>query len=130
MSLNRVILIGHVGNDFELKQTDNGTSVVNFRMATNTVWKDDDGKVNQSTDWHNIVAWGKLAEQLSASIKKGSHIYLEGSLRTRNYDRDHKHGKRKIKIKTYVTEVVAKSVQPLGMEALANGHEKFVPAAA
>lgn len=116
--MNKVFLMGHIGQDFDLRQTDTGMSVVNFRLATNSTWRDNAGELHQRTDWHNIVAWGNQAEALHASLGKGSHIYVEGNIQTRSYEREHKIGKRKVKVTTYVTEIIAREVKPLGMETI------------
>jgi single-strand DNA-binding protein len=97
-SLNKVMLIGHLGKDPELKYTPSGVPVASFSIATNRSWKDESGNPVEKTDWHNIVAWRKLGEICSEHLKKGSKVYVEGRLETRNYD--DKEGK-----KVYVTEI-------------------------
>lgn len=99
-SLNKVMLIGHLGKDPELKYTSSGIAVVNFSMATNEAWKDQDGNLQERTEWHNIVAWRRLAEICGEYLKKGKRVYIEGRIQTRNYD--DKNG-----VKRYVTEIVA-----------------------
>lgn len=98
-SVNKVILIGNLGKDPELRYTNSGVAVATFSLATNESWKDQDGNVQERTQWHNIVAWSRLAEICGEYLKKGSKIYLEGRLQHRNYD--DKNG-----VKRYVTEVV------------------------
>lgn len=100
-SLNKVMLIGNLGKDPELKYTPSGIAVATFSMATSESWKDQDGNQQEKTEWHNIVVWRKLAEIAGEYLKKGKKIYLEGKLQTRNYEKDG--------VKRYVTEIVADS---------------------
>ena len=102
-SLNKVSLIGNVGKDPELRYTSSGVAVSNFSLATNEQWKDPDGNTQERTEWHNIVAWRKLAEICGEWLKKGKKVYIEGRLQYRSYD--DKNG-----IKRYVTEVVAQDM--------------------
>ncbi|MCB0834949.1 MAG: single-stranded DNA-binding protein [Bacteroidetes bacterium] len=105
-TLNKVILIGRLGADPELRFTPNGAAVASFNMATNESYKDKEGKPVDQTDWHRIVAWRKLAEICGQYLKKGSLVYIEGKLKTRSYD--DKEG-----VKRYVTEIVADNMQML-----------------
>ncbi len=106
-SVNKVILVGHVGADPEPRYTSSGTAVVNLRMATNEVWRDAEGKDQESTEWHSVVLWGKQAEFAANYIKKGQLIYVEGRLQTRTWeDRD--------KVERRTTEVRANVITPLG----------------
>lgn len=98
-SLNKVQLIGHLGKDPELKYTPSGVAVANFSVATNESWKDQEGNVQERTEWHNIVAWRKLAEICGEWLKKGKRVYIEGRLQTRSYEKDG--------VKKYMTEIVA-----------------------
>jgi len=98
-SVNKVTLIGNLGKDPELRYTSSGVAVATFSMATSESWKDPEGNTQERTQWHNIVAWRKLAEIVGEYLKKGSKIYLEGRLQYRNYD--DKNG-----VKRYVTEIV------------------------
>lgn len=98
-SVNKVTLIGNLGKDPELRYTSSGVAVSTFSMATSESWKDPEGNTQERTQWHNIVAWRKLAEIVGEYLKKGSKIYLEGRLQYRNYD--DKNG-----VKRYVTEIV------------------------
>ncbi len=107
MSLNRVMLIGNVTKEIELKHTPSGASVANFGLAMNEKYTDKQGQKQEKTEFVNIVAWGKTAELCSQYLNKGSQCYIEGSMQTRSYD--DKDGNKK-----YVTEVVARSVQFLG----------------
>ncbi len=106
-SVNKVILVGHVGADPEPRYTASGTAVVNLRMATNEVWRDSEGKDQDQTEWHRVVLWGKQAEFATNYIKKGQLICVEGRLQTRTWeDRD--------KIERRTTEVRANMITPLG----------------
>ncbi len=107
MSINKVILVGNVGRDVEMRHTPSGTAVAKFSLATNEVWKDKNGQRQEHTEWHNIVAWGKLAEFCGTYVSKGRQLYVEGTLRTRTYD-DEKGNRR------YFTEVRANTIQLLG----------------
>ncbi len=107
MSVNKVILIGNLGRDVELRHTPGGTPVAKFSVATNEVWRDKNGQKQEHTEWHNIVAWGKLAEFCGQYLSKGRQVYVEGTLRTRTYD-DEKGNRR------YFTEVRAQVLQLLG----------------
>jgi single-strand DNA-binding protein len=98
-SVNKVTLIGNLGKDPELRYTSSGVAVATFSMATSESWKDPEGNTQERTQWHNIVAWRKLAEIVGEYLKKGSKLYLEGRLQYRNYD--DKNG-----VKRYVTEIV------------------------
>lgn len=105
--INKVILIGNLGQDPELRYTNSGTAVCNFRIATNESYKDSSGQMVDKTEWHNIVTWARLAEICGEYLRKGSQVYIEGSLQTRSYDdRD---GNTK-----YITEIKAREMQMLG----------------
>lgn len=105
--INKVILIGNLGADPETKTTSGGNTVANFTVATSESWKDrESGEKRESTEWHRIVIWGKLAEICGEYLRKGSKVYLEGRLQTRKWqDRD---GNDR-----WTTEVVAKQMQML-----------------
>lgn len=102
-SLNKVMLIGHLGADPELRYTPTGVPVATFRIATNETWRDADGNLQERTEWHTIVVWRKLAELTNDLLKKGSRVYIEGRLQTRTYE--DKNG-----IRRTVTEIVADDV--------------------
>jgi single-strand DNA-binding protein len=88
-SVNKVFLIGNLGQDPELRYTGGGTAVCNMRLATNESYKDSDGELVEKTEWHNIVAWSGLAEVCGEHLKKGDRVHFEGSLETRQWeDRD------------------------------------------
>lgn len=106
--LNKVMLIGHLGNDPELRTTTSGQSVANFTLATNESFKDSSGNLQERTEWHRIITWGKLAEICNQYLKKGRQVYVEGRLQTRSWD-DAKSGEKK-----YATEIVCSDMQMLG----------------
>ena len=99
-SLNKVMIIGNLGGDPELRYTSSGVAVATFTVATNIRWTDPDGNVQEKTEWHNIVAWRKLAEIVGEWLKKGRRVYIEGRLQTRTWD--DKNG-----VKHWKTEIVA-----------------------
>ena len=107
MSVNKVILIGNLGKDPEVRFTETGSAVANFSIATSEQWNDRDGKRQERTEWHNIVVWGKQAETCGQYLAKGRQVYVEGSIRTRSYD-------DKTGTKRYVTEIVAQRIRFLG----------------
>ncbi len=95
------MLIGNLGKDPELRYTTSGVAVATFSLATSESWKDQDGNAQEKTEWHNIVAWRKLAEICGEWLKKGKKVYIEGRIQTRNYD-DKNTGQKR-----YITEIVA-----------------------
>jgi len=105
--VNKVILIGNLGKDPELRYLPNGDPVVKFSLATGSRWKDRNGQLQERTDWHNIVAFRRQAEICSEYLKKGSPVYVEGRIQTRSYD-DRDGNKR------WITEVIAQNVNMLG----------------
>ncbi len=106
-SVNKVILIGNLGRDPEVRYTQNGTAVANFTLATNEVWTDKGGERQERTEWHRIVVWGKQAEIVREHLAKGKQVYVEGSLQTRQWD-DREGNKRS------TTEIKASRVVMLG----------------
>lgn len=106
MSVNKVILLGRTGKDVELKNLSNGNKVANFSMATSETYKDKTGEKKESTEWHNIVLWGNTAEIAHKYLKKGDRVYIEGSLKTRSWEKDG--------ITRYTTEVWGSSIVLLG----------------
>jgi single-strand DNA-binding protein len=107
MSLNRVMLIGNLGKDPEVRFTGTGRAVARFPLATSEVWNDAEGQKQERTEWHNVVVWGKQAETCGQYLSKGRQVFLEGSIRSRQYD--DKDGNKR-----YITEVIAQRVQFLG----------------
>ena len=106
-SLNKVILIGNLGRDPEVRYTQNGLAVANFTLATNEAWTDKGGEKQERTEWHRIVVWGKQAEIVREHLAKGKQVYVEGSLQTRQWD-DREGNKRQ------TTEIKAQRVLMLG----------------
>ncbi|RLD62816.1 MAG: single-stranded DNA-binding protein [Bacteroidetes bacterium] len=106
MSVNKVILLGNVGKDPEVRHLESGVTVARFTLATSEKFTNKNGEKVETTEWHNIVVWRKLAEIVEKYIKKGSQIFLEGKITTRSYEKD---GSTK-----YFTEIVANSLQMLG----------------
>jgi len=107
-SVNKVILLGNLGKDPEVKYTPQGTPVAKFSLATNERYKDKDGNWQDRTEWHNIVVWQRLAEIAGEYLKKGGKVYIEGRLQTRSWD-DKTSGQKK-----YMTEVVGSDLILLG----------------
>ena len=105
--VNKVILVGNLGADPEMKYTPSGTPICTFRLATSETFKDRDGNQQERTEWHRVVAWAKLAEICGQYLAKGRQVYIEGSIRTRSWD-DAEGNKR------FMTEIVARDVQFLG----------------
>jgi len=106
--VNKVILIGNLGIDPELRYTQNGQPVANFRIATSENWTDkNSGEKVERTEWHRIVVWGRTAEHCSQYLSKGRTVYIEGRLQTREWE--DKEGQKR-----FTTEVVAQTVQFLG----------------
>ena len=107
-SVNKVILVRNVGKDPEVRYSQSGTPVANFSLATNERLKDRNDEWQERTEWHNIVAWQRLAEIVGEYVAKGSKVYVEGKLRTTSWE-DRQSGERK-----YRTEIVACDLLPLG----------------
>lgn len=105
--VNKVILLGNLGKDPEVRKLENGKSVANFSIATSETYKDKSGEKVTNTEWHNIVLWSPLAEIAERYVKKGNQIYIEGKLTTRSYE--DKEGVTK-----YVTEIVGRDLTLLG----------------
>ena len=105
-SVNKVILLGHVGKDPDIRGFENGRSVANFTLATNESYKNRDGDWVERTEWHNIVMWTPLAERVEKDVRKGTFLYVEGRIQTRSYD-DKEGNKR------YITEVNGREMRLL-----------------
>jgi len=114
--LNKVILIGNIGRDPDLRYTENGSAISTFSLATNTTWVTREGTRNERTEWHNIVAWNRLAEICHQIIRKGDQIYIEGRLRTRTWDDEN--GERRHK-----TEVIAEQMIKLSRRPVENAEK-------
>lgn len=107
MSVNKVILVGRLGKEPEMRYTTSGDAVCNFSVATSENWKDKNGEKQEKVDWHNLVAYKKLAEICGQYLKKGSQVYVDGKLTTRKWqDKD---GKDR-----YTTEVIINEMRMLG----------------
>ena len=105
--VNKVILLGNLGRDPELRYTQGGQAVANFTVATSETWNDKNGEKSERTEWHRVVVWGKTAELCSQYLSKGRSVYLEGRIQTREWE--DKEGQKR-----YTTEVTAQTVQFLG----------------
>ena len=106
-SVNKVILVGNLGRDAELRYTPSGAAVATLNMATTEIWNDKQGQRQEKTEWHRVVLWGKQAESLKEYLVKGKQIYVEGRLQTRQWD-DKEGNKR------YTTEIKADRITLLG----------------
>lgn len=111
-SLNRVLLIGNLGADPELSYTPSGTAKATMRLATHEHWTDKEGNKKERTEWHRIIAWGRLAEICGEYLTKGRQIFIEGRLNTRSWEDNDD-------VKRWITEIVATNMQMLG-----NGKDK------
>lgn len=105
--INKVILIGNLGRDPELRYTASGTAVANFTLATHRKYKDRDGNMQEETEWHRIVAWARTAEIVNQYCQKGKQVYIEGRIQTRQWE--DREGQTK-----YTTEIIAENLQMLG----------------
>lgn len=106
-SVNRAILIGHLGRDPEMRYTQEGTAIANVSIATTETWKNKAGEKQEATEWHRVVFFGKLAEIAGEYLKKGSLVYVEGQLRTRKWQ-------NKDGVDQYTTEINAREMKMLG----------------
>ena len=106
-SVNKVVLVGHLGGDPETRFTPSGAAVANFNLATNESWRDANGDIQDKTEWHRCVMFGKSAEMAGDLLKKGQLIFTEGKLQTRNWE-------DKDGVKRYTTEVVCEMFTMLG----------------
>ena len=118
--VNKVILVGNLGADPEIRYTPSGAAVANFRIATTESWKDSEGQRQDRTEWHKIVVWGKLAELCGEYLAKGRMVYVEGKLQTRQWD-DRDGNKR------YTTEVQGREVTFLGGRSDSNNYAGNAP---
>ena len=117
--LNKVMLIGRLGNDPEIRYTPDGTAVANFSIATSEEWKDkNSGEKKERTEWQRIVAWRKLGEVCGEYLSKGRQFYVEGRLQTRSWEKDG--------VTRYTTEIVASDVQFLGAKDSANAGGSYI----
>jgi len=114
VAINKAILIGNLGKDPELRYTASGTAVASFSIATTERFKNRNGEQQERTEWHNIVAWGPLAEICGKYLVKGKQVYIEGRIQSRSYD-DRDGNKR------YITEIVANEMKMLGRPGESSG---------
>ena len=119
-SLNKVLLIGNLGKDPEVRYTQSGQSVATFSLATTENWTDQTGNKQDRTEWHNIVAWGKLADLSQRFLAKGRQVYVEGRIQSREWT-DQSGGKRR------TTEIIASSIVFLGNRAGQGGNYEAPP---
>ena len=105
--VNKVILVGNLGADPEMRYTASGTAVCKFRIATSERYKDRQGNMQERTDWHRVTAWGKLAEICGQYLAKGKQVYIEGRLEYGSYEKDG--------VKHYTTDIIANTMQMLGL---------------
>lgn len=112
-TLNKVMIIGRLGQDPELKYTQSGVAVLQVSLATDTTWKDQDGNQQVKTEWHRVVFWRKTAELVAQYNKKGDRLYVEGKLTTRSWEDNGQ--------KRYMTEIVADNQQSLGSRPAGGG---------
>jgi len=110
-NVNKVILIGNLGGDPELRYTSSNMPVVNFTVATNESWVNKEGTREERTEWHRVIAWGRLAEICNEKLRKGSQVYIEGRIQTRSWE-DQTGQKR------FVTEIVTNEMVILGGRAV------------
>lgn len=106
-SVNKAILIGNLGRDPEIRYTPSGQAVTKFSIATTDKWRDKEGQMQERTEWHNIVCWGRQAEIANEYLKKGNPVYIEGRIQNRSYD--DKDGNKR-----YISEIVVRMLQLLG----------------
>jgi len=102
--VNRVILVGNLGNDVEMKYTQTGTAIANFSLATSEKFKNSEGEKQETTEWHKIVCFKQLAENAGKFLTKGSSIYLEGKIKTRKWQDSDGNDK-------YITEIIASDIK-------------------
>lgn len=123
MNLNKVFLIGRLAADPEARTTQSGQQVVNFRIATNRVWKNQSGEKQEQVEFHTVVAWGKLAEIINQYLKRGGLVMIEGRLQTRSWTGQDN-------VKRYRTEIVAEGLQMGPRAATAGQNSNWSPAPA
>ena len=128
-SLNKVLLIGNLTRDPEMRYTNSGTPVVTFGMATNKSWKDEDGETKEIAEFHNLVAWNKMAEICQQLLAKGMKVYVEGSLNTRSWEAED--GSTRYKTEIRVEDMIlldSKGKQGAGMDGVEEKDEEEKPA--
>lgn len=110
--INKVILLGNVGADPEVRALDGGSKVARIRVATTEKWTDKNGNKQEQTEWHTVTLWGGLADVVDRYVHKGSQVYVEGKIRTREYEQNGE--------KRYATEIIADTLKLLGRAQDAN----------
>ncbi|HXO21582.1 MAG TPA: single-stranded DNA-binding protein [Thermoanaerobaculia bacterium] len=115
--VNKVILVGNLGRDPEVRSTPSGQPVASFTLATNRKWKDKSGQRQEQTEWHQIVCWGRQAEVAGQYLTKGKQIYVEGRLQTRSWE-DKQSGEKR-----YRTEIICENFQMLGSRSGASEYD-------
>ena len=115
--INKVMLIGNLGADPEMRFTQNGAPVASFTVATTEKWKGQDGQMKEQTEWHRVIAWQRLAEICGEYLSKGSRVYIEGKLHTRSWEKDGQ--------KHYTTEIVAREMKMLSPRTSGGGGGEF-----
>ena len=113
-SVNKVILLGRLGADPEIRYTQTGTPVATLSLATNKTWKNKEGQKQEKTEWHRVILWSKLAELSGQYLSKGREVYIEGELQTRSWEDKEGH-------KQYTTEVVGQTLQFIGSAGAGKG---------
>jgi len=113
--VNKVILVGNLGNDPEIKATNSGSTLANFSVATSERWTKD-GERQEKTEWHRVTAFGKLAEIVGQYVTKGSKVYIEGKIQTRSWETDSGE-------KRYATEIIARDLQMLDKAGETSGQQ-------
>lgn len=120
MALNKVQLIGHLGRDPEIRYATSGDAVANFSVATTERWKDKNTQEQkEKTEWHRITVWGRLAEVVGQYLKKGSKVYVEGKLQTRQYEKDG--------VTHYATEIVMQNMEMLDGKPQGDSQDSGAP---
>ena len=117
--VNKVILVGNLGNDPEVKATNSGSTLANFSVATSERWTKD-GERHEKTEWHRVTAFGKLAEIVGQYVTKGSKVYIEGKIQTRSWETDSGE-------KRYATEIIARDLQMLDKAGETSGQQGAPP---
>ncbi len=120
-SINKAILVGNVGKDPEIKYTPNGVPLAKFSLATNERFKDKSGEWQDRTEWHNVLAWQRLAEIVGEFVQKGSKLYIEGKLQSSSWE-DRNSGEKR-----YRTEIVARDIVRLGSSERSSGADRDMP---
>ena len=118
--INKAIILGRLGRDPEVRYTQDGKAIANFSVATSEEWKDkDSGEKKERTEWHRIVAFGRLGEICGEYLSKGRQVYIEGRLQTRSWEKDG--------VTRYTTEIVASNMQMLDSKSAAGGNNDYMP---